>query len=794
MPEQNQGEQLDRFVDAVIASPRAPLPNTDAELASLARIAADLRGLPREDFKDRLKTDLIRRASSMASGTAAATEKSAAVAQRDTAKESVSLPSGYPTITPYLIVRQASDLIEFLKAAFGGTERFRFPIQGRPNLIMHAEVAVGNSIIELADATEQYAPAPQTLHLYVPEEVDAVYARAVAAGATAVHPPQDQAWGDRMGALRDAFGNVWYVAMPQAWTPGPEGLRSIQPYLHLHDASRMITFLEEAFGAEAQGVAKSPEGKVLHATIQIGDWSLEVDDAHAHLEPMPCHLHLHVSDVDALYARAMRAGATSIEAPSDKPYGRSGGVKDAFGNSWYITTAPATTLGKAAESETQAGTAAVSHDSSRHIDTSEPHTRTQGVRATASPRLTFKNAAEAIEFYKRALGARETFRFEVGGHIAHAEIAIGDSILNLAEEWPEGGRFSAETLGNSPVWMSLRVDNVDAFAERAIDAGMKVKRPIQNQFYGHRDVLLTDPFGYNWGVYTVKEEMSVEEMHRRMSGETTGPEGGQLPRESRAETPVNPIPRGFRTVQPYLVAADGPALLDFMKEVFGAEESCRLVGRTGGVHGETKIGDTMLMAGGAIPGRAFEGKLKTSALHVYVPDTDAVYAKALAAGATSMGAPQDHEYGERGAGVKDAAGNYWYIATHKGESYIPEGLHSVNAYMHPLRAEPVIRFLKQAFGAQEIAKYASPDGVVHHAQVRLGDSVLEMGEAHGPYQPMESMFYLYVPDADAVYQRALAAGAKTLQEPTDQPYGDRNAAVTDAFGNTWYIGTHLRDE
>jgi len=436
------------------------------------------------------------------------------------------------------------------------------------------------------------------------------------------------------------------------------------------------------------------------------------------------------------------------------------------------------------------GTAATTEKSAAETRSSATE---QGVRASASPRMTFKDVARAIEFYTGAFGARETFRFEVGGHIGHAEIAIGDSILHLSEEWPEGGRFSAETLGNSPVWMSLRVGDVDAFAQHAIDAGMKVKRPIQDQFYGHRVVLLTDPFGYNWNVYTVKEEMSVEEMRRRMKGMTTGPEGGKLPGAGPAETGVNPIPRGFRTLQPYLVAANGIALLDFAKQVFNAEEVGRYIGEVGGVHGEVRIGDTMFMIGGGIPGRAFEGKLKTNALHVYVEDTDAVYAKALAAGATSLGAPQDHEYGERGAGVKDAAGNYWYIATHKGESYIPKGLHNVNSYMHPLRSEAVIRFLEQAFGGQEIAKYASPDGVVHHAQVRVGDSVVEMGDANGPYQPMESMFYLYVPDTDAVYRRALAAGAKMLQEPKDQPYGDRNAAVTDAFGNTWYIATHVRD-
>jgi len=252
---------------------------------------------------------------------------------------------------------------------------------------------------------------------------------------------------------------------------------------------------------------------------------------------------------------------------------------------------------------------------------------------------------------------------------------------------------------------------------------------------------------------------------------------------------VSPIREGFHTVTPYMTAADGPALIEFAKRAFGAEETFRGIGSAGGVHGEVRIGDSMLMMGGGIPGREFRSEPRAHALHVYVPDVDAVYEKALAQGATSIGAPQDHEYGERGAGVKDAFGNYWYVATHKGESYIPKGLHNVNVYMHPLRAEPVINFLKTAFGAEEIARYASPDGVIHHAEVRVGTSVVEMGEAHGPYQPMPAMFFVYVSDADAVYAQALRAGAASLQVPANQPYGDRVGAVTDRFGNQWWIAT-----
>ena len=413
------------------------------------------------------------------------------------------------------------------------------------------------------------------------------------------------------------------------------------------------------------------------------------------------------------------------------------------------------------------------------------------VHTTATPRLTFKDAAKAIEFYKQAFGAKENMRFEVGGSIPHADITIGDSRIILSEEWPEGGRFSAETLGQSPVQLSLQVEDVDSFAKRAVIAGLKTILPIKDQFYGRREGSFVDPFGYTWNISTVKEEMSVEEMHRRMKGMTTGPEGGRI--SAKDEVRVDPVPRGFRMVSPYLVAEDGPALLDFASKAFGAEELFRTATPGGGVHGEVRIGDSMLMIGGGVPGQKFPGSLHPNALHLYVEDTDAAFKQALAAGATSIDAPRDQDYGERSATVKDAAGNFWYIATNKGESYIPQGLHSVNVYLHPRRAEPLIAFMKRAFGAQELAKYASPDGVVHHAQIRIGDSVVEMGEAHDKYESMPAMFYLYVPNVDAVYRQTVAAGATSFQEPTDQPYGDRQAGVRDAFGNTWYIATHIKD-
>src|SRR5579872_1914677 len=425
------------------------------------------------------------------------------------------------------------------------------------------------------------------------------------------------------------------------------------------------------------------------------------------------------------------------------------------------------------------------HDLERSTSMATTTAPVAATHPSAAPRLTYKSAAKAIEFYEKAFGAKETMRFELETGIPHAELMIGDSVILLADEWPEGGRLSAETTGSSAVSMSVQVPDVNAFFAQAVSAGCKIVHPIADQFYGRREGTLLDPFGYQWAISTVTEEMSVDEMHRRFRA---------MMKEEKTEKPaVEPIPAGYRTVTPYMIAADGPALLEFTKRAFGGEEMFRTVGPAGGLHAEVRIGDSMLMIGGGIPGREFRSTANNHALHLYVPDCDAVYQQALQAGATSIAEPRDQEYGERSGSVKDPAGNFWYIATRQGETYTPKGLNNVNIYMHPLRAEPVINFLKRAFGAREIGKYASPDGVVHHAEIRVGDSVVEMGEAHGKYPPMPTMFYLYVPDCDAVYQQALRAGATSITEPVDQPYGDRSGGVKDAFGNQWYIATHIKD-
>jgi len=261
-------------------------------------------------------------------------------------------------------------------------------------------------------------------------------------------------------------------------------------------------------------------------------------------------------------------------------------------------------------------------------------------------------------------------------------------------------------------------------------------------------------------------------------------------RASMTSTAVQPIPQGFHTVTPYLIVHEAEKLVEFAKQAFDAQELFRAIGSAGGIHCEVRIGDSIVMIGG---GGVWKGTPTPTGIHLYVKDADAVYDRALKAGGISLSEPVDQPYGDREAGIKDLSGNQWYIATHQATGHAPEGLRTVTTFLHPSGADRLIDFLKQAFGAEEKSRYATPDGVIQHATVSIGDSMIEMGEAHGPWQPMPTTFFLYVDNVDAWYQRAVTAGAKSESEPADQPYGDRVAGVVDPFDNTWYIATRIRD-
>ena len=183
-----------------------------------------------------------------------------------------------------------------------------------------------------------------------------------------------------------------------------------------------------------------------------------------------------------------------------------------------------------------------------------------------------------------------------------------------------------------------------------------------------------------------------------------------------------------------------------MKQTFDAEEMSRHPHGSDGFVAALKIGDSDLLIMG---GRSMRGQERFGAFHVFVPDCDVTYKRAIEAGGTSLGEPADRPYGERSGFVKDFAGNYWYIATPLGAPAHTEGLGTVTPYLHPSKARPLIDFVKKAFNAQELAVYEQ-GGRVMHAAVRIGDTVMEMGESPD-FQP--SSFYLHVEDCDAVYQQ-----------------------------------------
>jgi PhnB protein len=136
---------------------------------------------------------------------------------------------------------------------------------------------------------------------------------------------------------------------------------------------------------------------------------------------------------------------------------------------------------------------------------------------TVAPYLAIKNAAGALEFYKNAFGAVESFKLLVpDGRVGHAEIRLGDSVIMLSDEFPEFGGKAPESLGGSPVSIHLYVEDVDVFVKRAVGAGAREVKPVTNQFYGDRSGQLQDPYGHLWWVATHKEDVPPEELQKRV--------------------------------------------------------------------------------------------------------------------------------------------------------------------------------------------------------------------------------------------------------------------------------------
>jgi PhnB protein len=146
---------------------------------------------------------------------------------------------------------------------------------------------------------------------------------------------------------------------------------------------------------------------------------------------------------------------------------------------------------------------------------------------SVTPYLIINGASRAIEFYQQAFGAKERMRLPgLDGRIGHAEIQIGDSRVMLADESPQRGAHSPQTLGGTPLSLMLYVEDVDAIAARAVAAGAKELFPVKDQFYGDRSGTFSDPFGHVWTIASHREDVSPAELQKRMAAMMQGPSGG----------------------------------------------------------------------------------------------------------------------------------------------------------------------------------------------------------------------------------------------------------------------------
>ena len=247
--------------------------------------------------------------------------------------------------------------------------------------------------------------------------------------------------------------------------------------------------------------------------------------------------------------------------------------------------------------------------------------------------------------------------------------------------------------------------------------------------------------------------------------------------------PVN-VREGFTTVTPYLRVPDA-GFVDFLVKTFGAVETLNQPAGAGSTHREVRIGNSMLMIGEG--GTPTPEQLRPQAFHVFVEDVDGAFDRAIAAGGKSLGAVEDRPYGERSGFVEDPYNNYWYIARHLGPTPVPAGYRTITPYLHPRGAATYVDFLQRGFGAIEEFRHATPDGRVMHAQIRIGNAVIEMGDTDAEGAPRSGVFYLYVADPDALHAQAVAAGATPHSPVTDQWYGDRVGSVQDPNGIIWYI-------
>ena len=322
--------------------------------------------------------------------------------------------------------------------------------------------------------------------------------------------------------------------------PIPDGFRAITPQLTVKGVDAAVDFYIKAFAAKKLFTMPGPDGKTMHAELMIGDSIVFLDEEmNGNKSPLtlggtPVVLHLFVPDADAVFATAPAAGARADKPVAEGFWGdRYGEVTAPDGHRWAIAQhvedvtdaqikeraaimfAAASKKGKKAK---------VAKDAAPAWKKIAGTPSTQAVPAgyhTVTLSVVVSKAAEAIDFYKSAHGAREVDRMLApDGKVLHATLDFGDSRLMLGDEMLEMGLKSATTLGGSPVAIHYYVTDADAAFTKVTGAGAKVVMPLTDMFWGDRYGAATDPAGLTWGFATHKEDVTPEQMAERMKADS----------------------------------------------------------------------------------------------------------------------------------------------------------------------------------------------------------------------------------------------------------------------------------
>jgi len=320
-----------------------------------------------------------------------------------------------------------------------------------------------------------------------------------------------------------------------------------------------------------------------------------------------------------------------------------------------------------------------------------------------TPQLTVKGVDAAVDFYTRAFAAKKLYSMPgPDGKAMHAEIMIGDSVVFVDEEMD--GTKSPLTLGGSPATLHLFVANADQVHAAATTAGATTRMPLEDQFWGDRYGEVVDPFGHHWAIGQHLEDLSAEQIQQRatiMFAATARTGKKAKPAKAPAEpawkkiagTPAKqPVPPGYHTVTLALTVNKAADAIDFYKRAFGALEVERLMtpdGKT--LRATLEFGDSKLMLSDEFP--EMGGKSATTlggspvAIHYYIADVDATFAKVTGAGARPVMPLADMFWGDRYGAATDPAGFTWGMATHK-EDLTPEQMAARMKAQQPAPAKP----------------------------------------------------------------------------------------------------------